>query len=350
MYFTANLPSPRRAAAVLGFARFSRRAPQRVTTGAGWHSIAMSKDARLFVDVFSNVNTPRNVTLRTAGGRLLSAMLPNRLDASHPYAPFIDEHVRAEFGTIAAADGQAMQYKLLKPRNLEARQTLSGDRRRVRRSGRATRHQHLGQACSINTSCSRATWCSSSTIAAAACAARVSKRRWADRMGHVEVQDQVKGVEFLRSLPFVDGKRIGIFGWSYGGYMTLMCLMQAPDAFAAGVAGAPVTDWALYDTHYTERYLSTPRPNPEGYRQSNVLEYAKDLKRPLLLVHGMADDNVLFAHSTALMKKLQDLQKPFDLMTYPGGKHGLIRQSGPGLHAHREHRAVLRPGMGAGAR
>ena len=167
------------------------------------------------------------------------------------------------------------------------------------------------------------------------------------RMGAVEVQDQVKGVEFLRSLPFVDAQRIGMFGWSYGGYMTLMCLMQAPDAFAAGVAGAPVTDWALYDTHYTERYLSTPAANAEGYRLGNVLEYAQALKRPLLLVHGMADDNVLFAHSTALMKKLQDLQKPFDLMTYPGGKHGLIRQNVTGLARAREHRALLRPGDGS---
>jgi dipeptidyl-peptidase-4 len=140
-------------------------------------------------------------------------------------------------------------------------------------------------------------------------------------------------VEFLRSQSYVDPARIGIFGWSYGGYMTLMCLMQAPDSFAAGVAGAPVTDWSLYDTHYTERYLSTPQANAAGYAASNVLTYAGQLRRPLLLVHGMADDNVLFAHSTALMKRLQDLQKPFELMTYPGGKHGLIRQSSTGLHA-----------------
>jgi dipeptidyl-peptidase 4 len=112
-----------------------------------------------------------------------------------------------------------------------------------------------------------------------------------------------------------------------------MCLMQAPDAFAAGVSGAPVTDWKLYDTHYTERYLSTPAANAAGYRRSDVLEYTDRLKRPLLLVHGMADDNVLFTNSTALMKKLQDEQKPFDLMTYPGGKHGLMRQSVMGLHA-----------------
>ena len=156
----------------------------------------------------------------------------------------------------------------------------------------------------------------------------------AGRMGGVEVQDQVKGVEFLRSLPFVDPERIGIFGWSYGGYMTPMFLMQAPDSFAAGLARGPLADWALYDTHYTERYLSTPQANAAGYAASNVLNYVDKLRRPLLLMHGMADDNVLFAHSTALMKKLQDLQKPFDLMTYPGGKHGLIRQNVTGLHTH----------------
>ena len=104
-----------------------------------------------------------------------------------------------------------------------------------------------------------------------------------------------------------------------------------------GVAGAPVTDWALYDTHYTERYLSPRRRTPTGYARATCSSTRTRLQRPLLLVHGMADDNVLFAHSTALMKKLQDLQKPFDLMTYPGGKHGLIRQSVTRLACAREH-------------
>ncbi len=170
-----------------------------------------------------------------------------------------------------------------------------------------------------------------STIAAAECAARGSRRRSAIAWAMSRCRTRCAASNSCAACRSSTRKRIGIFGWSYGGYMALMCLMQAPDAFAAGVAGAPVTDWALYDTHYTERYLSTPQANPEGYRLSNVLEYAKDLERPLLLVHGMADDNVLFAHSTALMKKLQDLQKPFDLMTYPGGKHGLIRQNVSGL-------------------
>ncbi|HYJ40616.1 MAG TPA: DPP IV N-terminal domain-containing protein, partial [Steroidobacteraceae bacterium] len=119
VYFTANQPSP--VERQLFWVSLDEPAgAQRVTAGAGWHSIAMSQDARVFVDTFSEANLPRNVTLRTSGGRRLSAMLPNQLDAAHPYGRFLDEHVRPEFGTFAAADGQAMHYKLLKPGTLEA--------------------------------------------------------------------------------------------------------------------------------------------------------------------------------------------------------------------------------------
>ena len=115
--------------------------------------------------------------------------------------------------------------------------------------------------------------------------------------------------------------------------MALMCMMQAPDSFAAGVSGAPVTDWRLYDTHYTERFMDTPQANPQGYTRSSVMTYADKLRGPLLIMHGMADDNVLFTNSTTLFKKLQDLNKPFDIMTYPGGKHGLLRRADMGPHA-----------------
>jgi dipeptidyl-peptidase-4 len=152
-------------------------------------------------------------------------------------------------------------------------------------------------------------------------------------MGTVEVEDQVAGAKHLGSMPFVDPQRIGIFGWSYGGYMALLGILKAPDVFAAAVAGAPVTDWKLYDTHYTEHYMGTPQGNPTGYDQSEVVRQAKTLRRPLLLLHGMADDNVLFTHSTALMKALQDAGRPFDLMTYPGAKHALLRRPDTGRHA-----------------
>jgi dipeptidyl-peptidase-4 len=154
------------------------------------------------------------------------------------------------------------------------------------------------------------------------------------RMGTVEVEDQIRGVDYLRTLPFVDGTRIGVFGWSYGGYMALMSMVKAPGHFTAGASGAPVTDWRLYDTHYTERYMSTPDDNPEGYREGNVMTYADQLAGPLLIMHGMADDNVLFTHSTALFKRLQDLRKPFEVMPYPGSKHALLRFGSTGPHAY----------------
>ena len=332
VYFTANLASPTERQ-LYSASLDEPAAPLRVTTGDGWHRVDMSVDARLYVDTFGNATTPRNVTLRNAAGELLTELLSNELAAGHPYAPYAAEHVAAEFGSINAADGQVLHYKLLKPKSLEPGKKYpvlvdvygGPGVQRVSNIWGSLFHQYLVQHGYIvfqldnRGSGMRGTRFETSLGL---------------RMGQVEVQDHLKGVEHLRSLPYVDPQRIGIYGWSYGGYMALMCLMQAPDAFAAGVAGAPVTDWALYDTHYTERYLSTPQLNPDGYRASNVLEYADRLRRPLLLVHGMADDNVLFAHSTVLMKRLQDLQKPFDLMTYPGGKHGLIRQNVAGLHAH----------------
>jgi len=349
VYFTANLPSPVERQ-LYWVSLDAPGKPARVTAGSGTHSVAMSMNARVFVDTFSNADTPASVTLRNAKGEQLTELVANKLDATHPYAPYLDEHVKAEFGSIAAADGQLMYYKLMKPRVLETGRRYPvlvdvyggpGVQRIINEWGKGTTfHQYLVQHGYVVFALdNRGTGFRGVKFETAL----------AQRMAGIQVQDQVRGVEFLRTLPYVDGKRIGIFGWSYGGYMTLMCLLQAPDAFAAGVAGAPVTDWTLYDTHYTERYLSTPQADPEGYRASNVLSWAERLSRPLLLVHGMADDNVLFAHSTVLMKKLQDLQKPFDLMTYPGGKHGLIRQNVTAWHAHAQIVRFFDRELGMGA-
>ncbi len=336
VYFTANLASPIERQ-LYWVSLDSPAVPRRISSGDGWHGVSMSPDARVYVDTFSNADTPRSVTLRDNAGRLLTELLPNKLAAEHPYAPYSAEHVPAEFGAITAADGQKLQYKLLKPKSLAPGRKYpvlvdvygGPGVQRVMNSWGNLFHQYLVQQGYVVFALdNRGSGLRGTRFETALSSGGVP------RMGHVEVQDQLKGVEFLRGLDYVDAGRIGIYGWSYGGYMTLMCLMQAPEAFAAGVAGAPVTDWALYDTHYTERYLSTPQANAAGYAASNVLEYAGKLRRPLLLVHGMADDNVLFAHSTALMKRLQEAQVQFDLMTYPGGKHGVIRQAGPGLHAH----------------
>ena len=143
------------------------------------------------------------------------------------------------------------------------------------------------------------------------------------RLGDTEVCDQVLGARHAAGLDWVDGKRIGVYGHSYGGYMTLMCLAKAPELFRAGVSVAPVTDWRLYDTHYTERFLGHPDANTEGYQASSVLHWLDGLQGKLLLMHGLADDNVLFAHTSKLIRELQRRHYPFELMTYPGAKHGL---------------------------
>ena len=143
------------------------------------------------------------------------------------------------------------------------------------------------------------------------------------QMGTVEVDDQVAGLQVLHACPWADLERVGVFGHSYGGYMTLMCLTRASQHFRAGVAVAPVSDWQLYDSHYTERYMGLPQENATGYSESNVLTHLPALQAPLLLMHGMADDNVLFTHSTKIMSRLQQLGKPFELMTYPGAKHSM---------------------------
>jgi dipeptidyl-peptidase-4 len=141
------------------------------------------------------------------------------------------------------------------------------------------------------------------------------------RMGTVEVEDQVAGVRWLITQGFADPRRIGVTGWSYGGYMTLMCLLKAPDLFRAGVAGAPVTDWDGYDTHYTERYMGTPADNAAGYREGSVLTHVDRLQRKLLLVHGMIDENVHFRHSARLLATLQEAGRSIDVLILPAERH-----------------------------
>jgi dipeptidyl-peptidase-4 len=315
--------------------------PHRITEDSGWHAITMSRDARVFLDTFSTPDRPPSVQLRTAKGEPLAVLVANVVHSpDHPYNAFLSEHLPTEFGTLKARDGQTLYYQMLKPKTLEPgkRYPVIVDVyggpgvQRVRRawggyprSNEGFFRQYLAQHGYVVF-----------TLDNRGSGSRGVQFETAlyRHMGSVEVQDQVTGVQFLNSLPFVDPARIGVFGWSYGGYMALMCMMQAPGEFAAGVSGAPVTDWRLYDTHYTERYMGTPHDNAAGYAAGNVLSYADKLRGPLLIMHGMADDNVLFTHSTTLFKRLQDLNKPFEMMTYPGSKHALLRFASTGPHAY----------------
>lgn len=141
------------------------------------------------------------------------------------------------------------------------------------------------------------------------------------RMGTVEVNDQVDGVRDVVARGLADPGRVGVYGWSYGGYMTLLCLALAPEIFKAGVSGAPVTEWEGYDTHYTERYMETPATNPEGYRESSVLTHATKIEGDLLLVHGMIDENVHFRHTARLVDTLVKANRKHDLVIFPDERH-----------------------------
>ena len=301
---------------------------RRVTQRAGSHAIDMAGNANVYIDSFSSRSQPTQVSLHAADGSRLTWLVENALDDNHPYAPFLDSHQATEFGELTAADGQTLHYRMLKPKGFVSSRrypvfvyTYGGPGAQVVSNSwdrRLLFEQYMAQQGFVVFSIDN----------------RGSARRGTRfenpiyrSMGTVEVEDQLVGVEFLKSLDYVDSDRIGIFGWSYGGYMTLMSVMQGNGAYALGVSVAPVTDWRLYDTHYTERFMQTPQQNPEGYRAGNVLTYSENLpaagETPLLIIHGMADDNVLFTHSTLLFKDLQDKGKLFDVMTYPGAKHGI---------------------------
>jgi dipeptidyl-peptidase-4 len=148
-------------------------------------------------------------------------------------------------------------------------------------------------------------------------------------LGSSQLPDQLAGVRWLGEQPWVDPDRIGIWGWSYGGYMTIYALTHAPESFAAGVAVAPVTDWRLYDSIYTERYMGTPDENPEGYAMGSVLGSVANLVDPLLVIHGTGDDNVHVQHTLQLADRAWRAGVRFDLMLFPNLTHGI---HAPGSH------------------
>ncbi|MEQ9325061.1 MAG: S9 family peptidase, partial [Polyangiaceae bacterium] len=142
------------------------------------------------------------------------------------------------------------------------------------------------------------------------------------KMGEVELVDQLRGLDHVTKYPFVDAKRVGIYGHSYGGYMTLIAMLRAPDRFKVGVSGSPVTDWRYYDTGYTERYMGTPQSNPEGYASTSLLDEADKLEGKLMIIHALMDENVHFEHTASMIDALVAADKDFDLLVFPGERHG----------------------------
>jgi dipeptidyl-peptidase 4 len=302
--------------------------PVRVTKNDGWHEDGFAQNGKLFVDTFSDPHTPPQVSIRKPDGSLVEWLAHNEVKGDHPYARYMPDHLPTEFGTIKANDGQALYYSMIKPANFDPNKRYpvflfvygGPHSQQVTRGWGSSFKQYMAQQGFVvftldNRGSSRRE--------------RVFTDAIYGKLGKHEVEDQIAGIDWLSRQGFVDPKRVGVFGWSYGGFMSLRLLAAASDKIAMGVSVAPVTDWALYDTHYTEQFVGgTPKSAPDAYKESGVFAHLDGLKSPLLLVHGMADDNVLFTNSTRLIDALVNRNVKFDLMTYPGAKHGISSRTG----------------------
>ena len=306
-------------------------APQRVTEQGWYNKAVMDKGATHALITRSNPSQPSQTYLADAGGTRLTWVEENALNASHPYAPYLDSHVRPTFGTVAGPDGTPLHYRMLTPK------LVPGKRYPVFFYVYGGPHgqqvtDDWYKALPLHEALVDKGWIVF-TIDNRGTNRRGTKFESAiyRKMGDAEVADQLAGVEWLKHQPFVDPAKVAVMGWSYGGYMTLKLLEKAPGVFAAGAAVAPVTKWELYDTAYTERYLGNPSVDPKPYQTSGALEDALKIKDPLLLVHGMSDDNVVFQNSTELYARLQQNKVPFAMMTYPGATHAIAGE-GPQTH------------------
>ena len=322
VYFTGWRKTPLESHLFVASYRHKSPGVRQITKDGGSWSVTMDKKARHFIGRYSDPMTPPQTALYNTKGKRLAWVEHNKLDAQHPYFPYLPRHIAPEYGTIKAADGTRLYYQMYKPANFDPKkkypaiiQVYGGPGVHiVRRAWGQLSDQLYAQAGYVYFRLDN----------------RGSNNRgkaFEDAIYHamagVEVEDQLAGLKFVRSLPYVDPARIGLHGWSYGGYMTLMLALRAPQPFAAAIAGAPVSDWSLYDTHYTERYMGTPKGNAQGYHQGDVLTYVDQLRSPLFMVHGMADDNVIFANSTRVYAAFQARDLPFEMMTYPGQRHGI---------------------------
>lgn len=294
----------------------------RITLEEGWHGVTVGDG--LFIDQYSSPTQPPMIAVKDlSSGETQQVVLANTLDSNHPYAPYLDGHVDSIFGTLKAADGETdLYYRLYLPAGFDRTKQYPAimapyggpHGQRVRKLWSLDFNQVLArQGYVVMVLDNRGMWNRGLAFES------VVK----NNMGRPEISDQVAGVNWLKAQGYVDGDNVGMWGWSYGGYMTLMALFREPDVFKAGVSVAPVTDWRLYDTGYTERYLSHPEDDGNVYEDSSVFKYIDGFSGDLLLMHGMADDNVFFDNSVKLMSALQVRKKPFELMTYPGKKHGI---------------------------
>jgi dipeptidyl aminopeptidase/acylaminoacyl peptidase len=300
-------------------ARLDGSALERLTTGPGDHQVNVSPRGNLFVDSASSFVMPTQVHLHGADGSARRT-----LDSNPVYQ--LDEYQRGaeELVHISTPDGFVLEGSLLTPPDFDATRrypvwfmTYGGPHAPTIHdswAGGRAHDQALAQMGFVIFRCDPRS-ASGKGIGSTWTAYR--------QFGVPELKDIETAINWLKEKSFVDGSRIGMSGHSYGGFMTAFCLTHSK-LFAAGIAGAPVTDWRTYDTIYTERYMNTPQENPKGYNATSVVRAARNLHGHLLLLHGLIDDNVHWQNSVQFIEELQRANKQFEVMVYPRSRHGIF--------------------------
>src|SRR5437764_511433 len=291
----------------------------RLTSTEGSHRASFNSNASHFIDSWSDVNTPTQVRLYDSSGKLVRAIDENKVDVLGQY-----KLGKVEFLNVKTRDGVNMEAMMIKPPDFDPAKkypvwsyTYSGPQApQVRNAWGTTRywwHQMLAQKGYIIWICDNRT-----------AADKGSNSAWPlyKNFGELELRDLEDWFAWLKSQPYVDASRIGLWGWSYGGFMTSYALTHS-QTFKIGIAGGTVSDWRNYDSIYTERYMQTPQNNPDGYWKSSPVHFAKDLHGKLLLIHGAIDDNVHMANTIQFLYELQKAGKQAQLMVYPKSHHGV---------------------------
>ena len=313
------------------FFRVNLKNGKRVLLGTadGVHRGILNPSGTYLIDNYSSPDVPRNISiLNTQSGKSIPL-----LTATDPFDGFRMPVI--ETGTIKAADGVTdLYYRLIKPADMEAGKKYP-----------AIVYVYGGpHAQMINGSWQYGArgwdiYMANKGYVMFCLDNRGSENRGREfedvtfrHLGIEEGKDQVKGVEFLQSLPYVDGNLIGVHGWSFGGHMTTALLLRYPDLFKVGVAGGPVIDWSYYEIMYGERYMDTPQSNPEGYDQTNLKKLAGNLKGHLLIIHDDHDDTCVPQHTLSFMKACIDARTYPDLFIYPNHKHNVMGRDRVHLH------------------